>query len=157
MRIGFGFDVHPLKEGYSLWLGGVNIPHNKGCVGHSDADVLLHAICDAMLGAAGLRDIGYYFPNTDDAYKGISSKILLQKVVELVKNEGYQLGNLDSTLCMEKPKINPYIPDMKKVLAEILHVQESQISIKATTNEKLGYIGSEDGAHAYAVVLLIKN
>ena len=156
IRVGFGFDVHPLAEGKALWLGGVNIPHTKGCVGHSDADVLLHAICDALLGAAGLQDIGHYFPNTDMKFKGIDSKILLKETMKLVKEKGYSVGNVDSTLCMEEPKINPHIAAMKKVLAPILEISEEDISIKATTNEKLGYVGSENGVNAYAVVLIGK-
>lgn len=156
-RIGFGFDVHRLSENRPLWLGGININHTKGCDGHSDADVLLHAICDALLGAAGLRDIGYYFPNTDEKYKGADSKVLLKEVVSLIKRTGYQIGNIDATLCMEAPKINPHIDAMKQVLSPILEIESSCISIKATTNEKLGYIGSEDGAHAYAVALIYKS
>ena|ERR1700757_2745254 len=156
IRVGFGFDVHPLAEGKALWLGGINIPHTKGCVGHSDADVLLHAICDALLGAAGLRDIGHYFPNTDNKYKGIDSKILLAETMKLIKEKGYKVGNVDCTLCIEEPKINPHISAMKKVLAHILEVEEEDISVKATTNEKLGYVGSENGVNAYAVVLIGK-
>jgi 2-C-methyl-D-erythritol 2,4-cyclodiphosphate synthase len=156
IRVGFGFDVHPLAEGKALWLGGIKIPHTKGCVGHSDADVLIHAMCDALLGAAGLRDIGHYFPNTDNKFKGIDSKILLAETMKLIKEKGYKVGNMDSTLCMEEPKINPHISSMKKVLAPILEISEEDISIKATTNEKLGYVGSENGVNAYAVVLLSK-
>ncbi|MGZ3865567.1 MAG: 2-C-methyl-D-erythritol 2,4-cyclodiphosphate synthase [Bacteroidia bacterium] len=156
IRVGFGFDVHPLAEGKALWLGGVNIPHTKGCVGHSDADVLLHAICDALLGAAGLRDIGHYFPNTNNRYKGIDSKVLLAETMKLIKEKGYKVGNVDSTLVMEQPKINPHIDAMKKVLAPILEISVEDISIKATTNEKLGYVGSENGVNAYAVVLISK-
>jgi 2-C-methyl-D-erythritol 2,4-cyclodiphosphate synthase len=156
MRVGFGFDVHPLEAGRKLVLGGVEIPHTKGCVGHSDADVLIHAICDALLGAAGLRDIGHYFPNTDNKFKGIDSKILLTETVKLIHEKGYKVGNVDSTLCIEQPKINPHISAMKKILAPIMQVSEEDISIKATTNEKLGYIGSENGANAYAVALLYK-
>ncbi|HWY37924.1 MAG TPA: 2-C-methyl-D-erythritol 2,4-cyclodiphosphate synthase, partial [Bacteroidia bacterium] len=156
IRVGFGFDVHPLAEGKELWLGGLKIPHTKGCVGHSDADVLLHAICDALLGAAGLRDIGHYFPNTDAKYKGVDSKILLAETVRLVKEKGYKIGNIDSTLCIEEPKINPHIAAMKKILAPILEIAEEDISIKATTNERLGYVGSENGVNAYAVVLISK-
>lgn len=153
-RIGFGFDVHQLREGRELWLGGIKIPHHVGAYGHSDADVLLHAICDALLGAAGLRDIGFYFSDKDPQYKGIDSKKLLAKVVELIGEEGYVVGNVDSTLCLEEPKINPHIPEMKKVLAPILGVTEKDISIKATTNEKLGYVGAKDGVNAYAVALI---
>lgn len=156
IRVGFGFDVHPLAEGKALWLGGVKIPHTKGCVGHSDADVLIHAICDALLGAAGLRDIGHYFPNTDNRFKGVDSKILLAETMKLIKEKGYKVSNIDSTLCLEEPKINPYIVSMKKALAPILQIDEECISIKATTNEKLGYVGSENGVNAYAVVLIGK-
>jgi 2-C-methyl-D-erythritol 2,4-cyclodiphosphate synthase len=155
MRIGFGFDVHPLQEGFPLFLGGIQIEHIKGSVGHSDADVLIHAICDALLGAAGLRDIGFYFPNTDPKYKGIDSKILLQEVVSKIEQEGYRVGNVDSTLTLENPKINPHIDQMKAVLAPLLKVGVKDISIKATTNEKLGYVGREEGVNAYAVVLIL--
>lgn len=157
MRIGFGFDVHPLKEGYDLWLGGVHIPHPKGAVGHSDADVLLHAICDALLGALALGDIGKHFPDTDASYKGIDSKHLLAKVIELITNEGYKVGNIDATLCLERPKIMPYVQSMRETISAICKVSINDISIKATTNEKLGYVGSEDGVNAYAVCLLLSN
>jgi 2-C-methyl-D-erythritol 2,4-cyclodiphosphate synthase len=156
MRIGFGFDVHRLSEGYDLWLGGVKIPHTKGAVGHSDADVLLHAICDAMLGALALGDIGKHFPDTDAAYKGIDSKLLLAHVIKLVDEQGYKVGNIDATLCLEKPKIMPYADEMRKTIAAICKVEISDISVKATTNEKLGYIGSEEGVNAYAVALMLK-
>ena len=156
IRVGFGFDVHPFQEGKKLFLGGVEISHTKGSVGHSDADVLIHAICDALLGAAGLRDIGFYFPNTDVKFKNIDSKILLAETIKLIKEKGYKVGNVDSTLCIEEPKINPHIPSMKKALAPILEIKEEDISIKATTNEKLGYVGSENGVNAYAVVLIGK-
>jgi 2-C-methyl-D-erythritol 2,4-cyclodiphosphate synthase len=155
MRIGFGFDVHQLSEGYDLWLGGVKIPHSKGAVGHSDADVLLHAICDAILGALALGDIGKHFPDTDPAYKGIDSKILLGHVIQLAKNKGYKIGNLDATLCLEKPKILPYVEQMRETIAGICFISTDDVSIKATTNEKLGYIGSENGVNAYAVVLMV--
>jgi 2-C-methyl-D-erythritol 2,4-cyclodiphosphate synthase len=155
MRIGFGFDVHQLKEGYALWLGGIEIPHTKGAVGHSDADVLLHAICDAILGALALGDIGKHFPDTDETYKGIDSKKLLSKVISLANDNGYKVGNIDATLCLEKPKILPYVTQMQQTIAGICNVADNQISIKATTNEKLGYIGSEDGVNAYAVVLML--
>jgi 2-C-methyl-D-erythritol 2,4-cyclodiphosphate synthase len=155
-KIGFGYDVHPLVEGRDLWLGGVKLTHNKGCLGHSDADVLLHAICDALLGAANLRDIGYHFPNTSSEYAGIDSKKLLAKVYELIQSKGYQISNIDATLCAEKPKINPYIPQMQSVIAEILHLTPDDVSIKATTNEKLGFVGKEEGITAYAVTLLYK-
>ncbi|HXB41209.1 MAG TPA: 2-C-methyl-D-erythritol 2,4-cyclodiphosphate synthase [Bacteroidia bacterium] len=156
IRVGFGFDVHPLQEGKKLFLGGVEIPHHKGCEGHSDADVLIHALCDALLGAAGLKDIGNYFPNTDPKYKGVDSKLLLVEVVNLISGKGYKVGNADCTLCAEAPKINPYIDAMKKTLAPVLKINEEDISIKATTNEKLGYVGREDGMNAYAVVLISK-
>lgn len=154
VRIGFGFDVHQLQDGKPFWLGGIEITHTKGAVGHSDADVLIHAICDALLGAAGLRDIGHYFPNTSAEYKGIDSKILLKKVIGLISEKGYSIGNIDATLCLEKPKINPHIEKMKMVLAPILGIQQGDISIKATTNEKLGYVGREEGVCAYAVALI---
>lgn len=156
IRVGFGFDVHPLKEGIDFWLGGIKINHNKGAVGHSDADVLIHAICDALLGAANLGDIGIHFPNTSKEFKNIDSKILLAKVKELLKKEHYTIGNIDSTVCLESPKINPFIPEMRRALAETIGINENQISIKATTNEKLGYVGREDGVCAYAVVLIEK-
>lgn len=155
-RIGMGYDVHRLVEGRPLWLGGILIEHEKGCEGHSDADVLLHAICDALLGAAGLRDIGYHFPNTDDSLKNIDSKILLAKTIALLKEKGWSVGNIDATLAMERPKINPHIPSMIQTIAPILGVAEDCVSIKATTNEKLGYVGTEDGANAWAVALIVK-
>jgi 2-C-methyl-D-erythritol 2,4-cyclodiphosphate synthase len=156
IKVGFGFDVHPLQAGKDLWLGGIKIPHTKGCIGHSDADVLIHAICDALLGAAGLRDIGNQFPNTDDSFKGIDSKVLLKETMVLLQQKNYKVGNIDCTLCLEQPKINPHIGAMQKVLATIMQIAEEDISIKATTNEKLGYVGSEDGANAYAVALIYK-
>ncbi|ATR94513.1 2-C-methyl-D-erythritol 2,4-cyclodiphosphate synthase [Porphyromonas gingivalis] len=154
-RIGFGFDVHRLSEGYPLWMGGVRLEHSKGLEGHSDADVLIHAICDALLGAAALRDIGYHFPPSDPQYKGIDSKILLARVMELVRSQGYELGNIDATIAAEQPKLNPHIPDMQRVLAEVMQVEVSDISLKATTTEKLGFTGREEGISAYAVALLI--
>lgn len=156
MRIGFGFDVHRLSEGYDLWLGGIQIPHTKGAVGHSDADVLLHAICDAILGALALGDIGKHFPDTDAQYKGIDSKLLLGHVMTLVSEKGYKVGNIDATLCLERPKIMPYVDDMRACIAAICGVSIDDISVKATTNEKLGYIGSEEGVNAYAVALMFK-
>ena len=153
-RIGFGFDVHQLKEGHPFWLGGIKISHTKGAVGHSDADVLIHAICDALLGAAALGDIGEHFPNTSSEFKNIDSKILLKKTVELIKAKGYSVGNIDATLCLEKPKIMVHAPEMKKVLAAVIGITEEDISIKATTNEKLGYVGREEGVCAYAVALI---
>lgn len=155
-KIGFGYDVHPLVENRELWLGGILLSHHKGCLGHSDADVLLHAICDALLGAANMRDIGYHFPNTNPEYAGIDSKKLLAKVYELIQSKGYQISNIDATVCAEKPKINPYIPQMQSVIAEILHLAPDDVSIKATTNEKLGFVGKEEGITAYAVTLLYK-
>jgi 2-C-methyl-D-erythritol 2,4-cyclodiphosphate synthase len=153
-RIGFGTDYHALAEGRKLWLGGVSIPHSKGAVGHSDADVLLHAICDALLGALGLGDIGVHFPDTDAAYKDIDSKILLEKTFELVSRKGFVLENLDSTVSLERPKIMPHAGRMRQIIAGILHSTEEQISIKATTTEKLGFVGREEGVMAQAVVLL---
>lgn len=156
-RIGFGIDFHQLTEGRELWVGGVLVPHSKGSLGHSDADVLLHAICDAMLGAANLGDIGVHFPNNDPAYKDIDSKILLQKTTELVKKENYTVVNIDSTVCLELPKLRPYIQEMQKRIASIIGITEKDISIKATTTEKMGFIGREEGLAAYATVLLMKH
>jgi len=153
-RIGFGFDVHQLKESYDFWLGGIKIPHSKGAVGHSDADVLIHVICDALLGAADLRDIGFHFPDTDPKYKGIDSKKLLTEVMVLLRKEGYEIGNIDSTICLERPKINPHIPEMKSCLASAMGIALDQISIKATTTEKLSFVGREEGVSAYATVLI---
>lgn len=156
IKVGFGFDVHQLEKGKDLWLGGIKLEHTKGAVGHSDADVLIHAICDALLGAAGLRDIGFYFPNTSLEFKNIDSKILLKRVIELIEKENYFVGNVDCSLVLEAPKINPHIDAMKNMLAPILKIDKSDISIKATTNEKLGYVGREEGVCAYAVVLIHK-
>ncbi|PRZ00538.1 2-C-methyl-D-erythritol 2,4-cyclodiphosphate synthase [Marinilabilia salmonicolor] len=155
IRIGMGYDVHQLAEGYKLWIGGIEIPYEKGSVGHSDGDVLIHAICDALLGALNLRDIGYHFPDTDSELKGIDSKILLQKTMEIIRNEGYDLGNLDSTICLQQPKINPVIPEMQNTLARVMNVDRSKVSIKATTTEKLGFVGEGKGISAYATVLLV--
>ena len=157
VRVGFGFDVHQLKEGYTLTLGGVVIPHDKGAVGHSDADVIIHAICDALLGAAGLRDIGFYFPDTAAEFKGIDSKILLQRVMTLLTDRSYIVGNVDVSLVLEKPKINPHIERMREALAPILQITLEDISIKATTNEKMGFVGREEGVSAYAVALIQKD
>ena len=154
IRVGFGFDVHQLKEGCPFWLGGIKIPHTRGAIGHSDADVLIHAICDALLGAANLQDIGSHFPDTSSEHKNIDSKILLKKVIELVSQKGYEIGNIDTTICLELPKINPYIEEMKSILAETMGINSDDVSIKATTNEKLGFIGKEEGVAAYAVVLI---
>lgn len=156
IRVGFGYDVHRLVEGRELWLGGIKIEHDKGLLGHSDADVLIHAICDALLGAANLRDIGFQFPDTDERYKGIDSKLLLAETVKLIAVHGYRVGNIDATVCAERPKINPHIPEMKQALAAILQTDEDDISIKATTTERLGFTGREEGMAAYAVVLIEK-
>lgn len=156
MKVGFGFDVHQLQEGLPFSLGGITIEHTKGALGHSDADVLIHAICDALLGASGLNDIGYYFPDTSSEFKGIDSKILLHRVVELISEKGFIIGNVDASLCLEKPKINPHISHMKETLAPILRIDTTDISIKATTNEKMGFVGREEGVAAYAVVLIEK-
>src|SRR4051812_33070988 len=156
IRVGFGYDVHPLGEGRELWLGGIKLEFDKGCVGHSDADVLLHAICDALLGAANLRDIGFHFPNTDLKFKGADSKKLLAEVVRLLKEKNYKVGNIDATLSLEAPKINPHIKKMQEVIAPILEVSTDEISIKATTNEGLGYVGKGEGVNAYAVALIYK-
>ena len=154
IRVGFGFDVHQLKENHPFVLGGVALEHHAGAFGHSDADVLLHAICDALLGAANLRDIGFHFSNTDNRWKGISSLILLQHVVVLLKEKGWEIGNIDAMVCLEAPKINPHIPEMKGHIATAAGIDEEDISIKATTNEKLGFIGREEGVVAYAVCLI---
>ena len=155
-RIGFGFDVHQLQEGLDFWLGGIKVPHTKGGLGHSDADVLIHSICDALLGAANLGDIGKHFPDTLDQYKGIDSKLILEDVMALIRAEGYELGNLDSTICLQVPKIAPYIFQMQKVLSRCMRVDVSLISIKATTTERLSFVGKEEGVSAYANVLLQK-
>ena len=153
-RIGSGVDFHQLAEGRELWIGGILVPHHKGALGHSDADVLLHAICDAMLGALALGDIGVHFPNTDPAYKNIDSKILLQKCQELILAKGYQVVNVDSTLCLEAPKIKPYVPAMREVISRVLGIQLDAVSVKATTTETMGFAGREEGLMAYATVLL---
>ena len=155
-RIGLGVDFHQLTEGRELWIGGVQIPHYKGAMGHSDADVLLHAICDAVLGAACLGDIGIHFPNTSPEYKNIDSKILLKKTVELITEKNYSVVNIDSSLCLEEPMIKPYVSQMQQVIAEILGISTNDISIKATTTEKMGFIGREEGIAAYAIALLTK-
>ena len=156
IRVGFGYDVHRLEEGKEFWLGGILVPHTHGAVGHSDADVLIHVICDALLGAANLRDIGFHFSDKDPKYKGIDSKILLSDVVKLVHDKGFSIGNIDSTICLERPKVNPYIPTMKTCLAEVMGMDEEDISIKATTTERLGFVGKEEGVAAYATVLIQK-
>ena len=155
-RIGSGVDFHKLAEGRDLWIGGIKIPHHKGAVGHSDADVLLHAICDALLGAACLGDIGIHFPDTDPAYKNIDSKILLRRTTELVRKEGYSIVNIDTTLCLQSPKIKPYVEQMQKAIAAITEITEKDISIKATTTEQMGFVGREEGLVAYATVMLQK-
>ncbi len=154
IRIGYGFDVHQLKEGEDLILGGIKVPHVKGSVGHSDADVLIHVLCDAILGAANLRDIGFHFPDNSNEFKNIDSKILLKKVVEMITIKGFSINNIDSTICLQNPKIKSFIPEMISVLANCMKINEDQISIKATTTEKLGYVGREEGVSAHAVVLL---
>lgn len=156
-RIGFGLDFHQLTEGRPLVIGGITIPHHKGALGHSDADVLLHAICDAMLGALALGDIGTHFPDTDAAYKNIDSKILLQRTQELIASKGYHVVNIDSTVCLEAPKIKKYSGEMVKVIAAIVKTKEDAVSIKATTAEKMGFVGRQEGLSAYATVLLMKN
>ena len=153
-RIGSGVDYHQLVAGRDLWIGGVKIPHTKGALGHSDADVLLHAICDAMLGALALGDIGFHFPDTDYSFKDIDSKILLKRSTELIEAKGYKVINIDSTLCLEAPKIKSYVPQMQQTIAEIVHVSISDVSVKATTTEKMGFVGREEGLKAYATVLL---
>ena len=154
IRVGFGFDVHQLKEGLDFWLGGILVPHSKVGLGHSDADVLVHTICDALLGAANLGDIGRHFPDNDSSYKGIDSKILLQKVVKLIHNNGYEIGNIDSTICLQRPKIAPYVAQMQETLSKCMCIDKHQVSIKATTTEKLSFVGREEGISAYATVLI---
>ena len=156
VRVGFGYDVHALVPERDLWLGGVKIEHTMGLQGHSDADVLIHAICDALLGAANMRDIGYHFPDTAGEYKDIDSKILLFDTMELLRDAGYTLGNIDATVSAERPKLNPHIPEMKRVMADVLQVDVEDISIKATTTEKLGFTGRQEGIAAYATVLIQK-
>ncbi|MCE7056917.1 2-C-methyl-D-erythritol 2,4-cyclodiphosphate synthase [Algoriphagus sp. AGSA1] len=153
-RIGFGYDVHQLKEGHDFWLGGIKLENDKGAVGHSDADVLIHVICDALLGAANLRDIGYHFSDQDPKFKGIDSKILLSEVLILLREAGYEVGNIDTTICLQLPKVNPHIPAMKKCLADVMKVSENDISIKATTTEKLGFVGRQEGISAYCAALI---
>ena len=156
MRIGFGYDVHQLVENVPFTLGGIVIPHHKGAIGHSDADTLIHAICDALLGAANLGDIGLHFPDSDSNLKGIDSKILLKKTVDMIAQKGYHIVNIDTTISLQQPKIRPYIPQMQEILAQVMNIPAEQISIKATTTEKLGFTGREEGVAAYAVVLLEK-
>jgi len=156
IRVGHGYDVHQLGEHLPFTLGGIVIPHTKGGVGHSDADVLIHAICDALLGAANMNDIGYHFPDTDKKYKGIDSKVLLKEVYDKLQEKGYSIGNIDTTVCLQKPKISPFIPEMKETISTVLGISTDKVSIKATTTEKLGFVGKEEGVAAYAVVLIIK-
>ena len=157
IRTGFGFDVHKLVEGRELWMGGIKLEHSLGLLGHSDADVLIHAICDALLGAANMRDIGYHFPDTSADTLNIDSKILLRKTMDLIATKGYRLGNIDATICAERPKMNPHIPAMKECLAKVMGCDVDDISIKATTTEKLGFTGREEGISAYATVLIEKD
>lgn len=158
MRIGFGYDVHQFSPDRKLWLGGIEVPSDKGLLGHSDADVLIHALCDALLGAAGLRDIGYHFPDTKgNEYEGIDSKILLRKTMTLIREHGYELGNCDCTVCAQVPKLSPFIVAMQECLAQVMEVNPSQVSIKATTTEHLGFVGREEGIAAYAVVLIVES
>lgn len=154
IRVGFGFDVHRLMEGRELWLGGIRLDHTLGLLGHSDADVLIHAICDALLGAANMRDIGYHFPDTSADFSGIESKILLARTIELIATKGYHVGNVDCTICAERPKLNPHIPAMQACLANVMGIDVDDVSIKATTTEKLGFTGREEGISAYATVLV---
>lgn len=156
IKTGIGIDVHRLETGREFWLGGIKIDHEKGCVAHSDGDVLIHAICDALLGAAGMGDIGLHFPDTCPAYKGIDSKLLLKKTMDLINNKGYSISNIDSVICLQRPKIRPLIEDMRQCLAEIMELDKDDISIKATTTEQLGYEGREEGVTAYTSVLLYK-
>ena len=156
IRVGFGYDVHALVPDRELWLGGIKIEHTLGLLGHSDADVLIHAVCDALLGAANMRDIGYHFPDTAGEYKNIDSKILLRDTMKLLRDAGYELGNIDATVAAERPKLNPHIPQMQRTLAAVMGIDEDAISIKATTTEKLGFTGREEGISAYATVLIVK-
>ena len=155
-RVGMGYDVHQLVEGRDLWIGGIKLEHEKGLLGHSDADVLIHAICDAILGAANMRDIGYHFPDTSAETEGMDSKVILKKTIELIATKGYHLVNIDATICAERPKMNPHIPEMQQVMAQVIGSDPDQISIKATTTEKLGFTGREEGISAYAVALIEK-
>jgi 2-C-methyl-D-erythritol 2,4-cyclodiphosphate synthase len=156
IRVGMGYDVHQLEEGRDFWMGGVKLPATKGAVGHSDADVLIHAICDALLGAANMRDIGFHFQNTDNRWKGMDSKFFLKEVTRMITEKGWKVGNVDCTICLEKPKIGPHIDAMKQAMAPLMNVTEDDIAIKATTTEKLGYVGREEGVNASAVVLIYK-
>jgi 2-C-methyl-D-erythritol 2,4-cyclodiphosphate synthase len=155
-RIGMGYDVHRLAVDYKLCIGGIEIPFEKGSVGHSDGDVLIHAICDALLGAANQRDIGFHFPDNDPSLKGIDSKILLSKTMDIIHQSGYEVGNIDSTICLQQPKINPFIPEMQATLSKVMGISSKDLSIKATTTEKMGFVGTGEGISAYAVVMLYK-
>ncbi len=157
IRVGMGFDVHQLVEGRELWMGGIKLEHSKGLLGHSDADVLLHAVCDALLGAANMRDIGYHFPDTSSETEGMDSKVILKKTIALIATKGYRLVNIDATICAERPKMNPHIPEMKECMAKVIGCDADDISIKATTTERLGFTGREEGISAYAVVLIEKD
>jgi 2-C-methyl-D-erythritol 2,4-cyclodiphosphate synthase len=158
LRVGLGFDVHQLEEGRDFFLGGIKLPStSKGAVGHSDADVLIHAICDALLGASNLRDIGFHFSNKDPRWKGMDSKFFLQSVTNMLSEKGWKIENVDCTICLEAPKVNPHISEMKKVLSALMNISEEDVSIKATTNETLGYVGREEGVNAYAVALISKS
>ncbi len=156
IRVGFGYDVHQLAEGLDFWLGGIKLDHTKGCVAHSDGDVLIHAICDALLGAANMRDIGFHFPDNQNAYKGIDSKILLKQTIDLIATKGYQVGNIDATIALQSPKIKNMIPQMQAILSEVIGIDPDCLSIKATTTERLGFEGEEKGVSAYATVLIFK-
>jgi 2-C-methyl-D-erythritol 2,4-cyclodiphosphate synthase len=155
-RVGLGFDVHPLETGRAMWLGGIKIPSQKGAVGHSDADVLIHAICDALLGAANLRDIGFHFSNKDERWKNADSKIFLKETIRMLNEKGWRVENVDCTVTLEEPKVNPHVTEMKKIMAPLMNITEDDISIKATTSEKLGYVGREEGVNAMAVALIVK-
>ncbi len=155
IRVGQGYDVHQLEVGADFWLGGIKINHTHGAVGHSDADVLIHVICDALLGAANLRDIGFHFSDRDPKYKGIDSKLLLKEVIKLIAEKGYKVSNIDTTICLQEPKINIYVPEMKQCLAKVMDIKKDAISIKATTTEKMGFVGRKEGVSAYAVALII--
>ena len=157
LRVGQGYDVHRFAENRELWLGGIKIPYNKGLLGHSDADVLIHAICDALLGAANLRDIGYHFPDNQENFKNIDSKILLRKTVGLLREKGFEIGNIDSIICAQQPKLNPFIETMQQTLAQVMEISPEDLSIKATTTEKLGFVGREEGIAAYAVVIVTRD
>ena len=156
IRVGMGYDVHQLEAGRDFWLGGIKLEALKGATGHSDADVLIHALCDALLGAANMGDIGFHFSNTDSRWKGKDSKYFLREVTRMLNEKGWKIGNVDCTLSLERPKINPHIPAMKRVLAPLMNIEESEVSIKATTNEKLGFVGREEGVQAYAVALILQ-